>query len=97
MVPHSARDANPTRLSKGLQPSGDVDPIAEKIVALNDNVADVDADPKPHLITGRPIRVLLGYGLLNLDSALYGIHGAGEIGKHAVARGVEDPTTMRGD
>ena len=97
MVPNSTRDANPARLRKSLQPGRDIDGIAEQVVALNDDVADVDADPKPHLLIGRSIRVLLSYGVLNFDGAFHGIHGAGEIGKNAVARGVEDPTAMRGD
>jgi hypothetical protein len=45
-IPHRTRDADGTGLSKSLQPSRDVDPIAEQIVALNDDVADEDADPK---------------------------------------------------
>jgi hypothetical protein len=57
----------------------------------------VYADPKSHLLIGRSISVLLSYGLLNFDCAFDGIHGAAEIGKNAVARGVEDPTAMRGD
>jgi hypothetical protein len=56
----------------------------------------VDADPEPHLLTGRPISILLFYSLLHFDSTLHGIHGAGEIGHETVASRVEDPTTMRG-
>jgi hypothetical protein len=57
----------------------------------------VYTDPKPHLLTGRSIGVLLSCGLLHLDSTLHGIHGTGEIGKNAVARRIEDPTAMSGD
>jgi hypothetical protein len=76
-VPLSAREltASPKRLS----------------VALHDDFADVAADGKPHLLTGRSVGVLLGYSL-HFDRALHGIHSTGEIGKDAVARGVENPT-----
>ena len=57
----------------------------------------MDADAKPHLLTGRSIRILLGDGLLNRDRALHGIHGTGEIGDETVTCRVEDPTAMRGD
>jgi hypothetical protein len=97
LVLHSTRDANPARLREGLQPSRDIDGIAEEIVVLNDDVANVDADAEPHLITGRPIQIRLAYGFLNRDRTLHGVHRAGEIGKNAVARCVEDPTAMRGD
>jgi hypothetical protein len=40
----------------------------------------VDADPKPHLLGDGSIRILFGYGVLDLDSTLHGINGAGEIG-----------------
>ena len=64
---------------------------------MNDDIADMDADPKPHLLPGRSIGIFLAHGVLNLDSALHGIHSAGEIGDEAIARRVEDPTAMRGD
>jgi len=71
--------------------------IAEEVVALHHDVAHVDANSKPHRLTGRSLRILLGQGVLHRDRALHGVHGAGEIGDETVARGVEDPTPMRGD
>jgi len=56
----------------------------------------VDADSKPHLLTGRAIRILLGYGVLHRDRTLHGIDSAGEIGDEAIARCVEDPASVRG-
>jgi hypothetical protein len=55
----------------------------------------VDADSEPHLVADRSTSILPTYGVLNLDSTLHGIHGAGEIGDETVASGVEDPTAMR--
>src|SRR5215472_19090839 len=43
MISHGPRDANPACLSKTFQASSDVDPIAEKIVALHHDVADMDS------------------------------------------------------
>jgi hypothetical protein len=85
MVFHSTRHANPTGFSKSLQTGRNIHGIAKEIVALNDYVADVDADPKSHLLTRRPIGILLAYGLLNRDGTLHGIHSAGEIGDEAIA------------
>src|SRR5216684_647415 len=96
LIPHYTRDANSARLRQSFQASRDIDGIAEEIVALNNDVADVDADPKPHLLADRSISILLGYGVLHRDSTLHGINGAGEIGDETVASRVEDPTTMRG-
>jgi hypothetical protein len=91
------RHANSARLRKTLQPSRDINGIAEEIFALHHYIADVDADPKSHLLGIRSIGILLPDGLLNLHGALHGIDGAREIGKNAVASRVEDPTAMRGD
>jgi hypothetical protein len=56
----------------------------------------VDANAEPHLLGGKSIGILLGYGILHRDSTLHGIHGAGEIGDKTVASGTEDPASMRG-
>jgi hypothetical protein len=65
LVLHRTRDADPTRLRESLQAGSDIDGIAKEIVALNDDVADMDADPEPHLLAIGSTRVLLGDGLLN--------------------------------
>ena len=57
----------------------------------------MDADPKPHLLTSRSIRIFFGYGFLHSDGTFHSIHGTGEIGDKAVTRRGEDPTAMRGD
>ena len=38
------RDADAARLGDAFQPRGDVDAVAEDVVALDDDVADIDAD-----------------------------------------------------
>src|SRR5262249_55051747 len=97
VVSNSTRAANSTRLGKGLQSGRDIDGIPDKVVALQDDVADVDADAEPHLLIGRSIAIFLGDGVLNLDGTLHRIDGAGEVGNETVTRRAEDPTTMKGD
>jgi hypothetical protein len=97
MVSNSTRDANPTRLSKSLQAGGDINGVAEEIVALNDDIADMYPDAEPHLLTGRSIRILLCYGVLHRDSTLHGVHSTSEVSDETIASRVEDPTAMRGD
>ena len=90
-------DANCSGLSERLQPGRDIDRIPKQVVALHQDVADVDAYSKLHLLTRRWIRILLGQGVLHRDSTSHGVRRAGEIGDETVARRVEDPTPMRGD
>jgi hypothetical protein len=80
LIPHCTGDANPARLRKSFQAGSDIHGVAEEIVALNDDVADVQPDAEPHLLTGRSIRIRSCYCVLHRDSTLHGIHGAGEIG-----------------
>ena len=94
---HSTRDANGSGLGERLRPGRDIHGIAKQVVALHHDVADVDANPEPHLLVGRSIRILLGDCVLNRNSTLHGVHRAGEGGDETVARRVEDPTPMRGD
>jgi hypothetical protein len=84
------------RLAKEIQPAlaavlsdinvpGMVHGIAEEAVTLNDDVADMQPDPKSHLLTLRSIRILLGYGALHRDCTVHGIDSAGEISDDCTA------------
>src|SRR5208282_3664710 len=41
---HARRDADAAWLSQAFEPSRDVDPIAEDVAVLDDDIADLDAD-----------------------------------------------------
>jgi hypothetical protein len=75
----------------------DIDAVAEDIVVVKDDVADVNADPEldPHL--RRNIGVLPGHGALDLERATRRIDRAGEFHQQAVAGGLDDTAAMRGD
>ena len=55
------------------------------------------ANAKLHRLVGGAACILAGYRRLHSDRTLDGIDRAGEVGDDAVASGVEDPATMRGD
>ncbi len=48
------RNADSAGLRQCLEPGGDVDPVTENIVAVDDHVAEIDADPQlePALAAG---------------------------------------------
>jgi hypothetical protein len=53
-------DADPTRFGDAFEPGGDVDPVAEDVVALDQDVAEMDADAPFHAaFVGEP-RVAVG-------------------------------------
>jgi hypothetical protein len=53
----------PPGLRDPLQPGDDIDAIAENIVVVDDDVADVNADPGSDPQRGRPTPPLLTFGL----------------------------------
>src|SRR5258708_17358512 len=53
--------------------SGRVGHVSRSLLALNDDVADVDANAEPHLLGGKSAGILSCDRLLDLDSTLHGI------------------------
>ena len=90
-------DANPARLGDALETHGDVDAVTEDIVLIDDDIADVQADPELDLGVRRDSIVLRRHAALNLDRAARGIDRTGRLDQHAVAGGLDDTPSMRGD
>jgi hypothetical protein len=67
------------RSGKRLQPGGDVDPVAEKIGAVDEDVADMHANTQQHRLVGDTASVRCSYRGLHRDGALDGIHRTGEV------------------
>ena len=72
-----------------FQPGGDVDAIAVEIGAVLHDVAEVDADAKPHLPGFRQVAVLGADRVLDFDAAAHGLDHRGEFGDDGVAPGVD--------
>src|ERR1700758_601924 len=47
--------------------SRDIHPVTENVVALNHDIADVDADPKLDAFLGGDFGITIGHGVLNLS------------------------------
>ncbi len=97
VIAHGARDANAAGLGQSLQPRGDVDAVAEDILAVDDDVAEIDADAQVDAAIRRQVGVALGHAALNLDGAAHGIDDAGEFDEQPVARRLDDAALMLGD
>ena len=53
LVVDGLRDADRAGLGERLEPGGDVDAIAKDVVAVDDHVAEIDADPQLEPALGR--------------------------------------------
>ncbi len=83
-------DADAAGLCDSLKARGDVDAVAENIVVVDNDVADVNADAEfdPDIL--RHAGVLRGHAPLDFYGAFHGIDRAGELDQHAVACGLDD-------
>ena len=97
MLVDRARDADATRRRKRLETRSDVHAIPEQVVGLDHHVAYVDANAEFQPAVCGNALIRLGKPLLCLHRALNGIHGARELGEHAVACGVGDPAAVLRD
>ena len=53
MLVNGLRDADCAGLGERLEPGGDVDAVAEDVVAVDDHVAEIDADAQFETALGR--------------------------------------------
>ena len=91
------RDADAARLCEFLQPRRDVDAVAKNVVAVDDHIAEIDADAQLQPSRRRYRLVEHDGGLLYRNSAIERIDNAGEIGEQAVAGGADDAPAVIGN
>ena len=90
-------DADAARLGDSLKARCDVDAVAENIVVVDDDVADVNADAKFDPEFRRHAGVLLGHLPLDFHRTARRIDCACELDQHAVAGGLDDAAAVAGD
>ena len=79
------------RLSDTLKPSRDVDAIAEYVVALDQDVTEVNSDAKQHTPVLRDTFVPLVHHRLHRHRALDRIDYRGKLKQHAVPHCLHEP------
>ena len=94
LVAHDCRDTDRAGLGEPLQAGGDVDPLAEEVVAVDHNIADMHADAEAHRLVASTAGIFRCDSSLRRDRAREGINGAGEIGDNAIAGGVKNPAAV---
>ena len=93
----TARDAQTARLAQGLEPRRDVYAVAEYVVAIDDDVADIDADAENDPPIPWHCLVSADHAALDADGAADRVDYAGELDQHPVARCLHDAAVMPGD
>src|ERR1700731_3467417 len=90
-------NADAAWLSDSLKACGNVDTIAENIVVVDDDIADMNTDAKFDPEFRRYADVLLGHLALDRHSTARCIDCAGELDQHAIAGGLDDAAAVGGD
>src|SRR5262249_2404187 len=84
-------------LGQRLQTGCEVDAIAIKVAALDDDVTEIDADAQHDALVVRLADPGLGHPFLQLDGAANRIDRAGELDQHAVTHHLDNPTVVSRD
>ncbi len=79
-------DRNPARTRNALQPRGDVDTVAENVIAFDNHIPQVNADAEFDAALLRHIGVSLPNSALNLYGARHRAHHAWEFHEDTIAR-----------
>ena len=83
--------------AKPLEPRRHVDAVAIEIVAIDDDVAEIDADAELDVpVFGNP-GIALRHAALDFDGTARRIEDAAELDQKAVAHHLEDAPAMLGD
>jgi hypothetical protein len=97
LVANDPADADRARIGHHLESGRDVDAIAENVVAIDDDVADVDADPEIDSLLRRRACIALGHATLHVDCTAHSIDHAGKLQQKAIPGGLDDATTVLSD
>jgi hypothetical protein len=93
----AARDEHLPRLGNTLETRGNVDAIAIDIIVLDDDIAEIDADPVLDSLVARQGRVTSRHVLLDDDAATHGFDRTVEDRKETVAGRLDEPPVVFGN
>ena len=92
-----SRDADAARLCQCLQPRGDVDAVAVDVVAIDDDVAQVDPNPGDDAVVLTDFDIAVDHPPRDLGGAADRIDHARELHQHAVAGRFDDAAAVLPD
>jgi len=90
-------NADAAGLGNAFEPCRDVDAVTEDVVALDQYIAEMDADAPFHAAFAGNPRVAFRRQLLQRQGAFDGANHRAELDQHPVAGGLDDPPAMLGD
>ncbi len=97
LIASSIGDAQAARFADRFKSRGDVHAVTENIVAVYNNVADIDTDAENDALLIRDFLVAVEHLALNRDGAGDRVHNAGKIHQDTIADSFNDASAVGGD
>src|SRR6516225_2840961 len=97
LIAYHPADADAAWFGQGLKAGRDVDTVAEDIVVVDHDIAEIDADAEIDAALGRHADAARGDLTLYLDRAANRIDYARKFAKQTIARGVDDTAAVLPD
>src|SRR6516164_10245562 len=97
LISYHPADADAAWFRQAFKARCDVDPVAEDVVVVDDDVAEIDADPEIDAPFGAHAGIACGHLALHLDRATNRIDHARKLAEQTVARRVDDAAAVLPD
>src|ERR1035437_858241 len=101
LIVHDAGNHDPAGVGQRLQARRHIDAVSENVIAVENDVADIDADAEFDAEFDALVRrcrgVALCHAALDIDRATDGIDHAHELHEHSIARRFDGSAAMFGD
>jgi hypothetical protein len=90
-------DTNATGLRQSLQTRCHIHAIAENVISIDDDIADIYAYPELDALLIWHLGIALGHPALDIKSAAQCVHYAAKLSQHPVPGVLDDPATVFSD
>jgi hypothetical protein len=94
LIAHDAAGADATWIGQRFEAGSDVDPVAEDVAILNDDVADIDAHAEFDALFRRDAEVTCRHFALHFDRAPDRVDDAAKLDEQSIAGGLNNSATM---
>src|SRR5262249_28005854 len=94
LIVHNTRNHDPSRISESLEPCRHVYAITKNIAAIDNDVANIDADSELNTLVDRHIRIPISHSALNINGAAHGVDDTDEFDQNSIARCFDDTASM---
>src|SRR5690242_10324611 len=97
LIVYYTRNHDAAGIGKAFQPRRHVDAVAENVVTIDDDIADIDADAKLDAFLSRNIGIAFNHAALDVDGAAHRVDDTSMLDEHAVAGGLDDTAAVFGN